>query len=918
MRHVLAPVERLPVHDGVAAAVATCLAQLYGTSGILTAQSSNAVDIVANPHLATLKKDYDGVAAVLTAAVLKSTKEAVTRLIDGGTEADLRMLVARLPTGGLLPAEIERACSKLLDSEPGVTKITVKTKNAAERLIKAIDESGFASKPLEGDVLEFMRGARLWDLEHRCEIISRYADAFALCAGFGSEAADAARRELASVTERFEASAAEGTIRQVRDSVEDALDAYRQHGGGTDNVLQERYEKVIERWDWVTGTPLFKNHHQLRGHLAELHNALDALREAHDDRGATRDEVSGLLSALRAAGSALEGIRIAEQSADLRRAVADAQRGTREVVDELLGHLGQVKTLRTAKEMLATLGRVKKNASDLSRAEFLQLPSGPLKIDAPHRASKAELEAEATQQAKAEERDKVEAARAELFAELAQETMDRKAPPVDKFFADYDLALGDTGLAQPTQQARSSAAQARYEDALGRLEQESGSRIAETKRKVLAELEKKKAAEYETAYRQRVESAVERSASRNAMAAIALGKDLQLLATQLGDAADTTTTRAIEDARTALRTAEGEARAWGDGLRRRFGFGRMIDDGGMPLYMRQHEAPNRDEACKLVEEALAKIEERVNHTMAGLPDISPLESHIASCGAIEDVLASSDTLGLASSRYAALHQAARENVEISGALQASIARLGPDATARNLLMRVAAFSQVADDLSSRFAAKSGVAYGFANVIEATMRAAQVIRQQSLRDKSARACITALDQALQRYQEAAKSAKPDAQLQQLEQEMIELKRAFLGAQTTAKSVTLQDAGVDAIFEMLSSGTGRGGSHGERIRNALDGEAFASDREKGMGSTTLSRIVSPAPAQVMTVRDTELRLLDLSTVGLKPPQHVTRRESDSTRGQVRRAMDDVLERTVAAGDRLTRSHSEARTLLAALEK
>ncbi len=915
MRHVLGPVERLPCHDSIAAAVSNCLTQLYGSSGILTAQSSNAVDIVANPHLATLKKDYDQVAGSLTAAVLKSTKEAVTRLLDNGTESDLRMLLGRLPTGGLLPAEIERACSKVLDTTPGA-KFFDTARAAAKLLIKAIDESGFVGKPLEADVLEFMRGARLWDLEQRCEIVSRYADAFELCAGFGSEAAASGRRELAAVTERFEASAAERTIHQVRESVEQALETYRKHGGGTDNVLHERYEKVIERWDWVTGTPLFKNHHQLRGHLAELHTALDALREAHDDRGATREEVSGLLTALRGAGSALEGIRIAEQSADLRRAVADAQRGTREVVDELLGHLAQVKTLRAAKDMLATLRKVKQSAADLSRAEFLQLSSGPLKVDAPYRVSKAELEAEAEQQAKRDESDKLEAARAELFLELANRTMERKAPPVDKFFADYDLALADTGLAQPAEPAAASATQASYEDALTRLEYESSSRIAETKRRVLDALQRKKAEEFEYAYKQRVENAIERTATRNAMAAIALAKDLQLLATQLGDAADVTTTQAIEQARAALRSAEGEARSWGDGLRRRFGFGRMADEGETPLYMRQHEAPNRDSTCKLVEEALAKVEERIAHCMAGLPDISPLESHIASCGAIEDVLASSDTLGLASSRFAALHQAARENVEVSGALQASIARLGPDATSRNLLMRVSAFSEIADNLSSRFAARSGVAYGFANVIESTMRAAQVIRQQSLRDKSARACITALDQALQKYEEAAKSAKPDAQLQQLEQEMVELKRAFLGAQTTAKSVTLQDAGVDAIFEMLSSGTGRGNSHGERIRNALDGEAFAND--KSSGGTVLSRIVAPVAPQTMTVRDTELRLLDLSTVGLKQPQYPSHRSNDSSRGQVLRAMDDMLQRTLAAGDRLTRSHAEARTLLGSLEK
>ncbi len=916
VRHVLAPVDRLSSRDAVAAAVNVCLAQLYGTSGVLTAHSSNAVDIVANPHLATLKKDYDQVAGPLTARVLKAAKEALTQVIEAGNDSDLRMLVGRLPTGGILPAEIERACSDVLDTDPA-SEISSKARSAANRLIKTIDDSGLVDKAVEGDVLEFMRGARLWDLEHRCEIVSRYVDAFALCEGFGSEVATSTRRELGAVTERFEASAAENTIRQVRESVEQALEAYRTHGGGTDNVLHERYEKVIERWDWVTSTPLFKNHHQLRGHLAELHTALDALREAHDDRGASREEVTGLLASLRAAGSALEGIRIAEQSADLRRAVADAQRGTREVVDDLLAHLGNVKTLRAAKEALASLSRIKTNASELERAEFLNLPEGPIRVDAPVRPSKAELEAEAEREAERSESDKLEAARSELFAKLAEATLRRKAPAVDKFFAGYDLELGDTGLAQAIEPQAPSSAQAEYERDMARLVNESASRIAETKKKVFAELEKKKAEEYETAYRERVESAIERTASRAAMAAIALGKDLQLLGTQLGDAADPETTKVLEEARAALRTAEGEARAWGDGLRRRFGFSRPLEAGGTPLYLQKHEPPQRTRACDLVRQALAKLDARISQAMAGLPDISPLEGHIASCGAIEDVLASSDTLGLASSRYAALHQASRENPEIAGALQASIARLGPDATARNLLLRVAAFSEIADTLSSRFAAKSGIAHGFANVIEATMRAAQVIRQQPLRDKSTRSCITALDQTLQRYQEAAKSAKPDEALQQLEREIVELKRAFLGAQTTAKSVTLQDAGVDAIFELLSAGSSRGGSHGERIRNALEGEAFATG-DKAVAATVLSRIITPMSAQPMQVRDTELRLIDLASLGLKEPQHTSRREADSGRGQVRSAMDKMLERTVQAGERLTQAHSQARTLLATLEQ
>src|SRR6185503_893155 len=112
-----------------------------------------------------------------------------------------------------------------------------------------------------------------------------------------------------------------------------------------------------------------------RNELQALDKLLAQLEDAHKARGAPAIEVGGLVEALRDAGEVLEGIRLAEQSAELRRGLERAEKDTLSTGLNLLREIEEGDT-------------------------FLHLRLDDEKVDRPVQRSDAELQADANERAK--------------------------------------------------------------------------------------------------------------------------------------------------------------------------------------------------------------------------------------------------------------------------------------------------------------------------------------------------------------------------------------------------------------------------------------------------------------------------------------------------------------------------------------
>jgi MoxR-like ATPase len=757
----------------------------------LTLERAEAVDILQNPEVGALRLDYGAVAPQLSGEVLTAGADALGVALDRRDAAGARAALAALAASKVLPGPVRARAEGLLESVRG-PRLGEDAAAEVEKLAKYLMRQRAEEAPFGQTLLDFVRGARVWDFEHRLAIVGEYRQAFEALAAHGGAVAQARLQELDRVRERFDAAEAGGKLTQAREAVAKAKAAYERRPGEADAELEQAYAKLIATWDLVCTRTVFRAH--ALPELAELAAGLHRLLDAHRARGGALEEVTHLSDAFQEAAQALEGIRIAEQAADLRRGLKAAG----ESAEGLVGSLkDEVATIRDLEAAARTHARLQQAAAILDpRAEFFGLDFAHDEVARPAGRTVAELRAEARRRAEPEVARAVAQRRQALLQEVGALAEQARLPAPANFFAQYDLESADVGLSAAPKPVAPTAAEAHLakgEVALAAFEQAELKAVEERLLKVLtAEDEARVASEY----RDRVKQRAQQVAAR-------VHRTAQELAQSLADAARVADVAAVdpalfaqvEQARAELMAASHQARGWaatmgevlqqaGRQLVRWATFG-LLGGGG------DQAAPEKKlelgPAKARAQEVLARLQAHVAEQQAALPDFGKVGEHREASVSLAEALMSADSLGELAAKYTKLAALAGDegDVELKRYMGQLLTKMASSDRAQVLLGRVHAFCEAADLLS--FTAKrGGVAGGFVEAVDAVMRAAEEVRTESLVSDH-RASVKALRRALEQLDAVPEAPELLAAVAAEVRGLLEAYEALLGADGGAVDV-----------------------------------------------------------------------------------------------------------------------------------
>ncbi len=817
-RHYLRPVSGLACAEKIGAAVEAFADTVYGDNGILTAQMANPLDLVTHPHLASLKQDYDHIAPSFTSELLRGGADALAAALEQRDIDGLRSALQLLVDSPLVPSATAKRLETVVQ-ELG-KKLGDEDEKKLQGAIRHLRQAAGEESKFEEVGLEFVRGARLWDLEHRLELVGRYETAFAALAQVGSASAQHRLGLLQRIRERFDTAGAERVIREGREAVRDAMTAYAKHGGQKDKQLIGLYDRVIERWDWVSVTPIFKGHHQLRSHLVELNGLLEELRTAYATRSDAPPEVEQLVRTIAGAGALLEGLRIAEQSADFRRDVRQQAVDTQTLVGNVKQELDELMRLNQAEATYNTLASVFQLTQRLTGGAFMQLDLSDSSVKRPELKTAAQIADEARAEARVEVASIIEKKRQQLLVAVQAASDSEARPSAGAFFNGYDLDEADVGrTAASTHVPGRSKPQALYTQGMKDLEREAERLLEESTERFKVELKNADEERARELYKQRVASRSSELAANVSRSARELIRGIeQCLETMPAERRDATIEAELRAAQVELEKAAAYAEDWaartaevftsmGAAMLRAMSFG-LIDtrpDANRP------PPPDLDAAKAAARAALRKLGKHVETHIGGLADFKQAPKHKEQVGNLSDALLASETLGQLASRYALIADVAgKEQVDgVRQVLNALLGKMAKTGDTRDLLAKVMALSNTADVLSTRLATKNGVQVEVAPVLESIMKAVQVVRSHSLGERSHRAPVKALESALLRIDELETSYKsggaelPPA-LVVVRTQMNELIEAMDRASGTVRgSLRRTDVGVGDVLDGLLS-------------------------------------------------------------------------------------------------------------------
>ncbi|HEY4221538.1 MAG TPA: AAA family ATPase, partial [Myxococcota bacterium] len=505
-----------------ARALVSALGATLADAGTLEAEAAPAVDDVDNPAKAQLLKDYSEYSDVLTHAAVRAVVDAIKA--HASSPQELRAVMRAASESRVLPQAARARLAKAAAAPGDIPVDTLAT--ALQRMAPQVagenDESFYEA------ILDFMRGARLSDVEHRTAIFGAYQSLFQL---LGSPSAQAHAIELERVSERFDAANALATIETMRKKVALALDNYRGKSGEVDDHLARLFRELVETWDVVVMSPVFKEHHQLRQTIGELNQGLAKIVATLDKRGEMRGEsgaaVARLVEEVRVAGAMIEGVRIAEQSAELRRDIVKSERATERIIDDLRGELLALRALDVAERRSKHLNGQHGALARLRGGDVGSLKNASAAVDPVSTRPDADLMTDARRQSLREAAPQLAARRAELLAQL-QDKQKTPARGLANFFAGYapDVARA----ADPSAGGRNREALAALEDTL----QREGTTLVDERARALFAAAKKQ--ELDRARKEtgaQVESRVRQTASRVKNAAKDLRVDLASIAREL-------------------------------------------------------------------------------------------------------------------------------------------------------------------------------------------------------------------------------------------------------------------------------------------------------------------------------------------------------------------------------------------------
>ena len=257
--------------------------QVLADEGTLKAEAPPGVDDVEKPAVALLFKDYAEHEPELTAQTLAVVTEQLQASVDDFDAGQASALLSLVSVSDVVPEAVRQRATALNKGAKTTEREVGRLLNFCKRQPKTDTSTGETA-------LEFMRGARLWDVEHRAEILDRYQSFFSSCAAVSGQASEdtlagVEAGALVRVRERFEKTEAVEKVGAARGAVAEAFDAYQRRAGEHDDELSGLFKKLLESWDFVATSPIFEQHHLLRQELSTLSQLLQQVEAAHERRG---------------------------------------------------------------------------------------------------------------------------------------------------------------------------------------------------------------------------------------------------------------------------------------------------------------------------------------------------------------------------------------------------------------------------------------------------------------------------------------------------------------------------------------------------------------------------------------------------------------------------------------------------------
>lgn len=915
------PVRGLASSEAVAGLVEGLEEQLFGTNGILEAEPPPVVDVVEKPILATLKSDYGEVATELTGAVLGNMANACESATTGAQIQELAQRLLQVADTKVLPEVVEARVRSEVDTIEGARTVAEK-RELVGKLAAYLGRKGASTESVKDDFLSFVKGALVWDVEARFEVVGRYQEVFAALEKAGSPTSNASLEDIASIFERFTASGTLERVADARKKVSDAIRAYRQRGGEPDEVLDRLYRDVVERWDLVSTSPLFKNHGLLRNELVRLNELLEQLDSASQRSGAG-DEVKRVVETLREAGEAIEGIRLAEQSTELRRGIELSVANTENLVQKLKTEIVQAQNLKQAKERYDALSNAFQLVNEsIKTDDFLKLDLDKEQISKPVGKGDDDLVAIARERALEEVRLEVEQKRKELIVQVnALQAKVKPTSPAD-LFEGFDLDSAGLGVGFEKKPRKATAAETAYEDGMAQLERYAVDRVEERAKELLPEVRKEEEQRLQEEFERSLRNQTTQLAARVGRSAGDLKEILEYVVQQ-ADITSKDPTLAAEVTAVgqrldeAVRSASSFAGQMMKGAATFFkGVARAVTFGAM--FARESEAQERPQdleaAKKQAAVVLQKLGRYIQAEIGELPQFDGIDSHVKRAQQLSDDLLLAENLGDLASRYSKLMNFVRteDDPVVEDTLKRLLNGLCPGQKLSAILQRIANFSDAAEFLSSQIAARSGITAELAPVLESVVRAAETVRSQPRSEKSYRVCVRALEQAIQKVEEYEQArgrsltadAGPQLSIEDMLsvalEEMRQLVSSFSEETESGGRLELQRAEVGELLRTLADrpdeGTvdvkpSSGGGSTEAIPRQVElPELNRIQRTVERANRRLEELFG----RTRIVRETELKIIDIDFRRSDPLIELAyeEREKDSERQrELRGAIADI---------------------------
>lgn len=886
----------------------TNLEQVSG--GVLVSTEPDTVDFVKKPLVATLKDDFNFVAPSLTGALGNCLGSFLGRA-EVEPERRLDALKGALEAG-ILPQSVQTQAEEVVAKMAGGAQGT----QLLLSLGKALRAEAAPGEGLNDLLLDFVRGSVVWDIEARFDILSRYRSAFERLVEQGSESASDIVASIDDVTDRLGAVGALEKVSGLRQRVTNAIDRYSRSARTPE--IQELLKNLEEQWDLVGTSPLFKEDFTLRNELTKFSALSLDVKERAADAGTDAEATQELVGALTRAAEIIEGIRVAEQSTQLRRGLEDSLRTTDDLVGQLSKNVTRLQELKLEQQRKARLDECEEViTTQLAASEFLSLGDS----DFAFKKAAAVTDEDVMKLAREEAQPAVEEQlRAERLA-LAQTLEVTQASSPADLLKGQTAKSGDLGVRinRIAADAAPLKAQADYAEKLGTIDDSFDERVELLARKnapkVRARLEAKAAKEFQ----ERVSAAGGRAATRVARSANEVRAGIELLVEQL-DLEKKEPALAAELEATTEQLSEAAKRAldWGEQFKRTV---ESIAEAafdvltfGLFSKKKSTQASNPqldlDDARHATQQSVAKLNAYIAEQRRTLPDFGEIERCSTSNDNIASRLVDARNLGDLAARFVQLQTIAKaqDNGPLRNSLLKLVNNIGADKDREAVLFQVNGFLDSVDALTSELAGQQGLPSQMAPVLEVVVRAAESVRNQSVTDYDFRSARAKLEQAVAALDELGASigGLPPA-LDAVKGEIDSLTATLGSAQERGGAVNIKTDGVADLIQSLvdkAEASGGGPTVLDEATQLTPQRVFGTRRRGDVArlDTVRERLarakVPVEPVKNRVVRQTQLKYINIDF-------SVARKLFELKLPDVEKPVEEKRAEALVAAQRLTQS-------------